>query len=157
MLMKQCHLKEIQNIKVANINYIYYDEKQKSTFMMMCDDQHYQFALTCKQVLEQLCIRYGSTLKGRLDFFSTALQIHKKVPVLVSERYEIILFPLYGFRNKEAMWISYNQIKRIYNKENITTLISFRNNVMLDVNLNYRSIYAQMRRCKRMINLLSHL
>lgn len=144
-------------LDIEMINYLYYDEKEKCTLIVLSDKSQICFKGNCKKVLELLCIQYGSTLHGRTTFFSNALQVYRKIPVLISEKYEIMIFPLFGYRNKESMWLCFNAIKKVSNEEDLTTKITFKNNTCIQVGMNYRSIKTQMRRCKRMINLLNSL
>lgn len=147
----------INNIDASKINYLYYDRKINKTMVVMDDHTQSEYAYSCKKILERLSMKYGSTLKGRIEYCSYTLKIYKKIPLIISERNEIIIFPLYGYRNKEAMWISFGAVKKVYNEENLTTKITFKNNDSIHVNINYRSINGQMRRCKRLIKIMNDL
>lgn len=147
----------INSIDASKINYLYYDRKINKTMIIMDDHTQCEYNYSCKKILENLSMKYGSTLRGRIEYCSSALKIYKKIPLIISERNEIIIFPLYGYRNKEAMWISFSAVKKVYNEENLTTKIIFKNNDRIHVNMNYRSINGQMKRCKRLIKLLNDL
>ncbi|NBK96555.1 MAG: hypothetical protein EOM50_00800 [Erysipelotrichia bacterium] len=148
---------ELPFIDAKKINYLFYDAQSKQTKIKMCDQTQFIFNMRIKKVLELLCLRYGSTMQGRIEFFAYTLHIHQKVPLLVSERHELLLFSLYGMRHKEAMWIAYHQVKKVNNQKNLTTLLHFKNNEIIHVKINYRSIKRQMQRCKQMIQWLNAL
>lgn len=144
-------------LKAEDILYFYYDNNQKKTIIIMANHNSYFYMGSCKMLLQQLCMKYGSTLQGRIAFVAKAADAAKKIPVLISERNEVIVFPLFGYRNEEAFWIAYQQVKKIHNEEDLTTRILFKNNTMIEIAISYRSIAKQLRRCKTVIKLLNHL
>lgn len=147
----------MMNIPIQDILYMYYHIQKAGTYIVYNNRTKIFVNSKIEHVLSQFCLQHGSTKEGRIHFFSHTQGIARKVPVLISEQYEIIFFPLFGKRNKDQIWIQYQPIKKIVNEDNISTQIYFKNECELCVNVNYRSIRRQMLRCKRMIKFLQEI
>ena len=76
-----------------------------------------------KKILDDSCIYYGSSLKGRIKGVKNILNISYKVPIMISEKRKIVLFPLSGLKNNEIILINFDVIKEYYNVDNFINVV----------------------------------
>lgn len=106
--------------------------------------------------LNQLCLTYGSNVLGRRLFSKQLFPKKRKLPLLVSEHHQSILFPIYGTRNKAALWINHANIKSV-RKQGMDTSVQFENGTMLVIPVSIVSVQRQMKRCERILSYLNEL
>ena len=107
------------------------------------------------QFLNDLCIKHGSTYKGRIDACKRLLNINQKVPLLISELTLEIWFPILSAKNKNNIWLNYNEILSYKGIENNKTIIKFKNGYRYEIEYNSRIIKNQMMRCEELIRKMS--
>ena len=107
------------------------------------------------QFLNDLCIKHGSTYKGRIDACKRLLNINQKVPLLISELTLEIWFPILSAKNKDNIWLNYNEILSYKAIDNNKTIIKFKNGYRYEIEYNSRIIKNQMMRCEELINKLN--
>ena len=88
-------------------NYIMYDGKK--TIINENGIDHFYKGDYIENILENSCIYYGSTLQGRMKAIRSLINSRYKLPLLISERNNIILFNIKN--KKELIWFNFNQIK----------------------------------------------
>lgn len=140
-------------IDVTKILYLRYDANKKEVSVVLEDDQLLLIPQHIKQVLDSLCLMQGSDMQGRLTFFSKVQKIRKKVPLLISEKHEVIVFPIHHQRSKQQLWIAYQPIKYVSAVDNVSSVV-FKDGTILEVSLSTRNIKRQMVRCKTMVKFL---
>lgn len=123
---------------------LYVEDRIQDTLLHMEHQAEQKLLIQCRSCLEQMCIYYGSTLKGRQKAASTFLHIRQKVPIVVHA--DLVLFPAYGSEGMQEVWINYCSIAHIEQRGN-ATLIIFYDCTQLLVDVPYRSILLQVRRC----------
>lgn len=138
---------------VTKILYIRYDANKKEVSVIIEDNQLLLIPQHIKQVLDSMCLMHGSDMQGRLVFFSKVQKIRKKVPLLISEKHEVIVFPIHHQRSKQQLWIAYQPIKYIVAVDNVSSIV-FKDGTNLQVSLSTRNIKRQMVRYKTMIKFL---
>lgn len=76
-----------------------------------------------KKYLDQLCQKQGSSLSARRKYFQEKMNIHKLIPIVISE--EEIYFPISNTRSFDCIWVNYFSIQKIsyLKKECIITFI----------------------------------
>ena len=132
---------------VHEINAIYYDSTIKQSKILT--NQIDCLDIKPKEVIENLCNRYGLSLDGSLSAIKRSLNIHQKCPVLVHPLLQIYFFPTCSMNETDCVWINSKQIKKI-NKKDYVTEIVFRNNTSILCNVGNRSIKKQISRCEMM-------
>lgn len=105
-------------------------------------------------ILQRLCLRHGSTCEGRREAAACNLDIHQKVPILLSEVYQDILFPTRALRNPECIWINYRAVDEIRRKEK-GCIVQFHDESELFVSVDVRCIRRSMQLCKRYLSFLN--
>ena len=92
--------------------------------------------------------------EGRKEAASYNLQIYQKIPILLSEIHQDILFPTKAIRNPECIWINYRAIDEV--KRSIYgTKIVFHDDSQLNLCVDIRSIRRSLRLCERYLYLLN--
>lgn len=95
------------------------------------------------KIMEQSCRYYGSTMEGRQRGASALTGITYKVPVIITEEHDIIFFPTTSPRLKECAWISLNNIKRYYEKNN-KLLLEFLNKEIIELSISKNVLKNQI-------------
>ena len=105
------------------------------------------------QVMEHSCEYFGSSLNGRLVGSKNMLGSIYKVPVLVEESRNLIFFPTQSPILEDNSWISLNKIVN-YKKVDDKTMITFKNDKNLIVDIPFLSIQNQIYRATRLESVL---
>ena len=101
------------------------------------------------QVMEESCEYFGSSLIGRQTGSKNILGSSYKVPVVIDESRDIILFPTSSPLLDSCYWIGLKDIKEIIKKDR-KTIIVFDNNKEIEVDIPYLSIQNQIMRATRL-------
>ena len=106
-------------------------------------------------IINDSCLFFGSTLEGRREAVKNILGIDLKVPILVEDTRNIIFFPTANCIHKNAIWISYQNLLKYYKFDEFSTVLCFRNNKQITVNVRYNIIDNQVIRCMKLESLLN--
>ena len=101
------------------------------------------------KIMEDSCLYFGSTLKGRQIGSTSLLNITHKVPILIEETSEIIFFPTSSPRLKECSWISLNNIKS-YDRDKNGSKITFNDGSIVNLPISYGMLNNQILRSSRL-------
>ena len=124
-------------------------QKKEMTVLLK---EHGKYCIVKKPVLsllEEACLFYGSTLQGRTIAAKKILQIHQKVPILVSEKKETLWFPTVSATRDDCIWIHANEVVSYHAKGKRTQVI-FPSKDEIELAIAYRTIQRQMRRCEQL-------
>jgi Genetic competence transcription factor len=116
-------------------------------------DNEYVLDYTPYQIMENSCQYFGSSLEGRLKGTKNMLGSVYKAPILIEETRKIIFFPTSSPVIEENSWISLNNIVS-YEQKGKQTLINFKNNKNVLVDIPYLSIENQVFRATRLESIL---
>lgn len=134
------------------MNYLYYDTRLEKSIIVKenaiqsynCSNVHY---------LDSLCKKCGTTYLGSSTSFKQHLNVHKKVPILISLSLEYIVFPTCNIRSKDCVWINYGEVKSYCEVEHHVK-IKFMDDSELVLDISYYTFVKQMKRCKKYLHLL---
>ena len=101
------------------------------------------------KIMEHSCEYFGSSIKGRICGTKNMLGSIYKPPLLIEESKKIIFFPTESPNTDNNIWISLNNIKE-YNKQDHKTIIKFKNNKEIVLDIPYYSIDNQILRATRL-------
>lgn len=107
-----------------------------------------------KDLMEDLCIAHGSTLKGRADAFCKITGSRQKPGILVSESQMEVFFPSESMQNDSCVWLCYNDILNVHSTRDDFSKIQFVSGVTVEVPVEIRVIRKQMSRCEKLMNLI---
>ena len=114
------------------------------------DDSRYIVNETPFKILEDSCKYFGSTYNGRKDSAKSILGAEYKVPIIVEENNNIIVFPTTSPSSADCVWISLGRIKYFEKIDSSNTKIVFDNNREIIVPCSYRTIENQVSRASRL-------
>ena len=114
-------------------------------------DNEYYIPMNTFEVIEHSCEYFGSSYKGRYTGTNVITGSKYKTPILIEESEELIFFPTHSPRKKECIWISLDNIRKYYKgKFPNTTIIEFKTNDKLEVNVSYNIINNQILKSTRL-------
>lgn len=114
------------------------------------DDERYLIKQTPFQIMEESCKYFGSTYEGRKDSAKSILGAEYKVPVIVEDVNNLIVFPTTSPKADDCIWISLKRIKSFQKVDSINTKIIFDNNKEIIVPVSYRTLENQISRASRL-------
>ncbi len=96
-------------------NYIIKDStiailKQEKKTIIYNVENFVVFNKSIKKILDENCMLHGSNLNGRIKSVQKILNVKYRVPILISEKENIILLPMNSMRDKECLYIVANKI-----------------------------------------------
>ena len=102
------------------------------------------------KIMEDSCKYFGSTYKGRKDSAKEILGAEYKIPVVIEDSTNLIVFPTTSPKAEDCAWICLNRVKNINKVDSFNTKITFDNDKELIVPCSYRSIEKQISRASRL-------
>lgn len=131
------------------MNFITYKEKSLDIYTI---NNKYNYSTSLINFLNILCLKNGSSLKGRIDAFNYIINSKQKTPIIVSLNNSILLIPLYSIYNDNCILINYYNINKIKYKEN-TTIIHFNDGSIRILDIDIRILRKQVKRVEQYLNI----
>lgn len=113
------------------------------------DDREIIVDLNIFDIVSGSCYFYGSTYSGRILYSKSVLKTNIKVPIFIDYLNDIILFPTKSYKNKDCIWIIYNNVKK-FEKYKYGSKICFKNNKEFFTPTSYEIIDRQIYNCLRL-------
>ena len=101
-------------------------------------------------IMEDSCKYFGSTYEGRKNGARDILGAEYKVPIVVEDTNNLIVFPTTSPSSEDCIWISLKHVKKIERVDINHTKIIFDNDKELIVECSYRTIENQISRASRL-------
>lgn len=114
------------------------------------DEERYLIEEKPFQIMEESCKYFGSTYDGRKNSARDILGAEYKVPIIVEDSDNLIVFPTTSPQSDECIWISLRRVKKFKKIDGTNTRIIFDNNKEIIVPCSYRSIENQVSRASRL-------
>ncbi len=114
------------------------------------DDARYIVRETPFEIMEESCKYFGSSYEGRKAGSKEILGAEYKVPIVVEDYNNLVVFPTTSPLSKECAWISLSRVNNIYKIDNNNTKIVFDNNKEIIVPCSFRSLENQLSRASRL-------
>ncbi len=139
----------------------YYINKETSLIIPI-DENHtkviennteYIIDSNCMDVVNESCMYYGSNYQGRYMGSKKILNMNYKLPIVLDEYNEIIIFPTSSPRLKGCTWLVLQNIEN-YSKFEEKTLVTLKNGVSFKVEISYGSFESQIFRASMLLMLL---
>ena len=115
------------------------------TTRVITTDRDFIVNESSKKIIDNSCRFFGSSLKDRLNTTKRLLNIASKSPIVVEDTRNLIFFPLKSTREKNNIWISFNNVQT-YTKDEKSTIIIFKNGKRISLNFSYYVIDNQITR-----------
>ena len=120
---------------------------------VMEEESEYVVNKSATSIIEDSCIYFGSTLKGRSEGTRHLIGGTYKVPIVIEESRDIIFFPTSSPKMEECCWISLNNLIS-YEKLDKQSVIKFKNGFILSTDMSYFSLENQILRASRLENVM---
>lgn len=123
---------------------------EKESSLVYEDDERYIIQQTPFSIMEESCKYFGSTYEGRKNGAREILGAEYKVPIVVEDSNNLIVFPTTSPSAEDCVWISLGRVKKIEKIDTNHTKIIFDNNQVIVVGCSYRTIENQLSRASRL-------
>ena len=114
------------------------------------DDEQYKIDETPFKIMEDSCMYFGSSYNGRKESAREILGAEYKVPILVEDSDNLIVFPTTSPLSSDCVWVSLKRIKDFVKIDGYNTKIIFDNNKEIIVPCSYRTVENQVSRASRL-------
>ena len=114
------------------------------------DETNYIISERPFKIMEDSCKYFGSTYEGRKNGARDILGAEYKVPIVVEDENNLIVFPTTSPLADDCVWISLKRVKKIERVEYDNTKVIFDNNREIIVNCSYRTMENQLSRASRL-------
>ena len=114
------------------------------------DNEQYLINEVPFKIMEDSCRYFGSSYNGRKEGSRDILGAEYKVPIIVEDSENLIVFPTTSPSAPDCVWISLNRIKNYVKVDGYNTKIVFDNNKEIIVPCSYRTIENQLSRASRL-------
>ncbi len=103
-----------------------------------------------RSIVNSSCKYYGSSLDGRISGSKEMLGISYKVPIIVSENFNLIFFPTSSPRSDDCVWINLCAILEYKSKSKNLVLVTFKNGKKVVLNISFGVLEKQILRASRL-------
>ena len=114
------------------------------------DDDRFLIHQTPFEIMEESCKYFGSTYEGRKESAKAIVGAEYKVPVIVEDSDNLIVFPTTSPKSEDCVWISLKRVKSFAKVDSGNTKIIFDNNKEIIVPISYRTLENQISRASRL-------
>lgn len=123
---------------------------EKESSLVYEDDDRYIIDDTPFKIMEESCKYFGSTFEGRKDSAREILGAEYKVPIIVEDASNLVVFPTTSPHSDDCVWISLKRLKKFEKVDSCNTKILFDNGKEIIVPCSYRTIENQVSRASRL-------
>ncbi len=108
-------------------------------------DDDYIVNESCKKIVDNSCRYFGSSLIDKIKATNRIVNMTTKTPIIIEESRNIIFFPLKSTREKNNIWISFNNLDK-YEKNGEFTILFFKCGKNISIKFSYYIIDNQVTR-----------
>lgn len=106
-------------------------------------------------IIKRSCLFFGCSYDGRRDAIKNLIGVDMKVPIVIEESRNIIFFPTASCVKRNSIWISYQNLLKYTKFNEFSTVLNFRDNVSIKVDVKCNLIDNQVVRCLKIDTILS--
>ncbi|MEE3343499.1 MAG: competence protein ComK [Bacilli bacterium] len=142
-------MKELNNyiINLETLLLIPVDDKKTKVFEV---DEEFIVKKSMMDIIKDSCLFFGSSFEGRKEGTKSLLKCGIKVPIIIDDSRDLILFPTLSYRNERNIWVVYNNLVDYSKYDLNNTLFLFRNNNDIKVNVKFNIVDNQVFRCLKL-------
>ena len=123
---------------------------EKETSLVYEDDNRYIIDECPFKIMEDSCKYFGSSYRGRKEGARDILGAEYKVPIILEDSSNLIVFPTTSPLANDCVWISLQRLKKFMKIDVNNTKIIFDNGCEIIVPCSYRTIENQVSRASRL-------
>lgn len=102
------------------------------------------------EIIDESCQYYGSSYSGRYVGAKRMLDMDYKLPIIMDEVKEVVMFPTCSPKSDDCCWICVNNIEN-YEKYKKTAIIKFINGMTYEINISFNSLENQIMRATMLL------
>lgn len=114
------------------------------------DEERYIIHEKPFKIMDESCRYFGSSYEGRKEGSKNILGAEYKVPIVVEETHNLVVFPTTSPFADDCVWISLNRVKKINKIDANNSKIIFDNNKEIIIPCSFRSLENQLSRASRL-------
>ena len=123
---------------------------ERETSLVYEDNERYIIDQSPFKIMEDSCKYFGSSYKGRKEGAREILGAEYKVPIILEDSSNLIVFPTTSPLADDCVWISLPRLKKFEKIDVNNTKIIFDNDCEIIVPCSYRTIENQVSRASRL-------
>ena len=97
----------------------------ENTTRIITDDDSFIVYASTRKIIDESCKYFGSSIENRIKSTKVVAKMSAKVPIIIEETRNIIFFPIRSTREKNNIWISFNNLEN-YTKNGRETILKFK-------------------------------
>ena len=117
------------------------------------NDYEYFVNKNTYEVMEDSCQYYGSSYGGRYIGAKKLLEMEYKLPIIVDEVQEVVIFPTCSPRQKDCMWICLNNVEN-YERFKKNSIVKFTNSFHYELDISHNCLENQILRATLLMSKL---
>lgn len=129
------------------------DEKNYYQTNIVEKDKEYSVSQLAYEIMDNVCLYYGSSYEGREKGSKNALGDSYKLPIIVNNSNHLIFFPTKSKKNHDCSWISLHAIDHFESKGK-RSIVYLKNGKNLVVSVSYSSLKTQIMKASRLETIL---
>lgn len=105
-------------------------------------------AQTPLEIIKHSCDKHWSSYEGRRTIVMKRMGFKQKVPIPISLKHNLLLFPTHSPRHHDAAWLAITHIKRVLqiSTQPHQTRIFFKRGTYIDINVSLHTMKTQIAR-----------
>ena len=100
---------------------------------------------SARKIIDYSCRYFGSSIEDRIKSTKILAKMTAKVPIIIEDTRNIIFFPIKSTREKNNIWVSFNNLDN-YIKDGRNTILTFKNGTEITLQVSYYIIDNQVTR-----------
>lgn len=117
----------------------------ENTTRIITDDDSFIVYASTRKIIDESCKYFGSSIENRIKSTKVVAKMSAKVPIIIEETRNIIFFPIRSTREKNNIWISFNNLEN-YTKNGRETILKFKSGKEITLKVSYYIIDNQVTR-----------
>ncbi len=119
--------------------------QENGTTKVITKSKDFIVSENAKRIVEHSCKYFGSSLDERVKATNRLVNMATKTPIIIEESRNIIFFPLKSVREKNNIWISFNNLDK-YMKNGKDTIFKFKGKRTVLLKFSYYIVDNQVTR-----------
>lgn len=102
------------------------------------------------KIISDNCKMYGGSFTGKSEISKIILKCKSKVPVILDDQGNIIMFPSNSKCQSNCVWLNYNNIRDYKKNGHKNVVITFLNGTKIAINISFYSFEKQINKCHKL-------
>ena len=135
---------------IINGNTLWIERKENKIYINEMGFNKVIYNGNIREIINKSCLYYGSSYHGRIQGSSLILEANYKLPIIIKDNAELIVFPLVTSTLKDPIWFIYNNIKEYHQIKKNKVLVEFTNGQTEAFNVSFYTFNQQILKSSRL-------